>query len=101
MAKAKANNRPLIKTCGDFDVYGQLDYPPPVNQFPKNKVCHLPQITMLNELHDEHPDATFILNFRNISHWTRSVARWRGLPKRLAACQSGPADDSDYSLQLC
>lgn len=94
MARAKAQNLPLIKTCGDYAMYGQLDYP-----MPQNKKCQLPQITLLQDFHTEHPDATFILNLRNASHWTSSVHRWRGMHRRLPQCALGPGDSSHISLR--
>lgn len=56
--------------------------------------CHFPQITNLEQLHEEAPNATFILNLRNLSRWATSVENWggggRSLAERLARCKSGP-----------
>jgi hypothetical protein len=94
MASAKRQNLPLIKTCGDYDMYAQLDYP-----MTHHDRCHLPQITMLQDFHNEHPHATFILNLRNASHWSSSVHRWRGLGNRLSKCPLGPNSKSPISLR--
>jgi Sulfotransferase domain len=94
MASAKRLKLPLIKTCGDYDMYGQLDYP-----MPQNNRCQLPQITLLQDFHKEHPDATFILNLRNVSHWASSVRRWTDLRKRLPKCAFGPDNESPRSLK--
>lgn len=92
MAEAKQKKLPLIKTCGDYQMIGQMD-------FPTSKVCYLPQITMLNELHEEHPDATFILNLRNADRWSDSVNRWKGLGTRLSYCEMGPINAKGISLR--
>jgi Sulfotransferase domain len=95
MAEAKEKKLPLIKTCGDYEVIGQMD-------FSKANKCYMPQITMLQELHDEHPDATFILNLRNVHHWTSSVSRWGGMHTRLSRfCGEnvGPKNAKGISLR--
>jgi hypothetical protein len=53
-----------------FDAYLQMDlnYPP----------CYFPQISLLDELHEEYPNATFILNFRPVDDWIDSARRWNG-----------------------
>jgi Sulfotransferase domain len=92
MAEAKQKKLPLIKTCGDYDMIGQMDFSKPTH-------CHLPQVTMLQELHEEHPDATFILNLRNVHHWSSSVTRWGGMGTRLSKCEMGPKNAKAVSLR--
>jgi hypothetical protein len=41
--------------------------------------CADPQISMLDELHQEHPNATFVLNFRPINDWMASTEAWLNL----------------------
>lgn len=44
--------------------------------------CAFPQISMLDEIHQEHPNATFVLNFRPIHHWMSSAAKWKHMTAR-------------------
>jgi hypothetical protein len=37
-----------------------------------------PQITHLEQIVDAYEDALYILNFRNMDHWVRSITRWDG-----------------------
>ena len=70
MHHAVAMGKPPLESCGAFDFYGELNY---VTEPP----CHWPQIDNLNEIHAEAPNATFILPFRDIKSWTRSIRRWK------------------------
>ena len=70
MHHAVAMGRPPLESCGSFDFYGELNY---VTEPP----CHWPQIDSLDEIHAEAPNATFILPFRDIKSWTRSIRRWK------------------------
>jgi len=47
--------------------------------------CFFPQLSLLEELHDESPHATFVLNFRPIHDWIKSVKRQK-LMDRFQAC---------------
>ena len=42
-----------------------------------------PQISLLDELHDDYPNATFVLNFRPIQDWLASLSNWHGMRSRL------------------
>jgi len=42
-----------------------------------------PQITMLDEIHEENPNATFMMNFRPIKDWIRSIKNWGDLKRRM------------------
>jgi hypothetical protein len=44
--------------------------------------CVFPQISMLDEIHQEHPNATFVLNFRPVNDWIKSASNWHGLAGR-------------------
>jgi hypothetical protein len=35
-----------------------------------------PQIEFINEIHEESPNATFVLMFRDISDWYQSLSHW-------------------------
>ena len=41
--------------------------------------CVFPQISYLEEIHEEDPNATFILNSRPVLEWASSVIRWQGV----------------------
>ena len=41
-----------------------------------------PQISLLDEIHASEPNATFVLLFRPIDDWIRSVGSWHRLPYR-------------------
>jgi hypothetical protein len=94
--RAINSSRPPLKTCGDYDMYGQMDLTM------DKGFCFLPQIQALDELHKEHPDAVFILNQRNIVHWVRSVKNWKGMRTpmdvRMAGCAAGPTSPNATNL---
>ena len=72
--------------------------------------CVFPQISYLEEIHKEAPNATFILNSRPVLDWASSAIRWRGLQNapslnnRLSSCHllglNGNTTD-DLSTWLC
>ncbi|CAB9506641.1 expressed unknown protein [Seminavis robusta] len=72
---------PPLQTCGGYDMWAQLDFTLP----PDN--CIFPQVIYLEEIHQESPRATFLLNRRNMSHWFHSVDNFHHLGKRLIQCQ--------------
>eukprot|EP00536_Pseudo-nitzschia_multiseries_P002377 jgi/Psemu1/183371/e_gw1.31.56.1 len=41
-----------------------------------------PQISLLDEIHSAEPNATFVLLFRPVDDWIRSVRSWHRLPVR-------------------
>ena len=41
---------------------------------------------MLDEIHQEAPDATFFLIFRPIDDWIRSITAWDSMRERIATC---------------
>eukprot|EP00559_Dactyliosolen_fragilissimus_P006956 CAMPEP_0184855424 /NCGR_PEP_ID=MMETSP0580-20130426/681_1 /TAXON_ID=1118495 /ORGANISM="Dactyliosolen fragilissimus" /LENGTH=250 /DNA_ID=CAMNT_0027349935 /DNA_START=270 /DNA_END=1019 /DNA_ORIENTATION=+ len=71
---------PLFNT-GDFDVYTQLD-----NIFGLGYGCYFPQVSALEEMAAAHPNATFILNMRDVNDWKRSMAAWGTLDLRIDSC---------------
>jgi hypothetical protein len=48
--------------------------------------CFFPQIQLLDEIHQEHPNATFILNFRPVDDWINSARMWSGMTARFSLC---------------
>ena len=57
-------------------------------QEPKSKQCWYPQVSFLDEIHDEFPNATFILNFRPIYDWIRSTYYWSDFVSRFTKCRN-------------
>ena len=94
MLDAIRKGLPPIASCGDFQVYGEMDYLRPLHP---HRTCTLPQIEMLEDIHQEHPDAVFILNTRQVQNWTHSVMNWppyahrrRRMHTRIMQCKAGP-----------
>jgi hypothetical protein len=56
---------PPFKKCGDFDVYCQMD-----------DGIYFPQIDHLLQIHQSYMNATFILTFRDMESWFRSVTNY-------------------------
>ena len=68
--QAFKSNTKIHQSCGGFDAYAEINY---VTESP----CIWPQITHVEELHQNAPNATFVLIFRNITSWVSSVGRWK------------------------
>jgi hypothetical protein len=64
MWQAQQERKPLIASCGgeEIEMYAQMD----TIGWPRKNFCFFPQIDALKELHSEHPDATLILNMRQV-----------------------------------
>ena len=86
---------PPIATCGpDVQAFMQFDveYPFGTNgnffgSKKKRDECFFPQLSLLEELHAEDPNATFVMNFRPIDDWIRSLANWApSMLKRFRLC---------------
>ena len=67
-AKAKQN---LLEGCGNATAFTQMDFTIRFN-------CIFPQIVYLEELYRAAPHATWLLPFRNVSSWIRSMNNWGG-----------------------
>lgn len=63
-------NRTMLQGCGDYTVYAQIDGERDTGGI------FLPQHFHLDRLHQEYPDATFILPLREPNEWARSVVNW-------------------------
>ncbi|KAL7565722.1 hypothetical protein ACA910_005416 [Epithemia clementina (nom. ined.)] len=89
--KAHQAGKPVLESCDiaklrnpeqqqSIQAWLQLDVTSP----PKN--CHYPQMSELEQIHQEAPNATLILNFRPMLDWYRSLRRWRRMHMRLQQC---------------
>ena len=45
---------------------------------------HFPQISLLDELHEQHPNSTMVIVFRPIPDWIKSTAHYKGMKERFA-----------------
>lgn len=59
----------MLDHCGNFNIITQMDYT-------AEHQCIFPQIQYLDELYHEAPNATWILPFRNVTDWVRSLTNW-------------------------
>lgn len=73
---------PFARTKG-YNVFTQLDIEADVQ---KGQVCYFPQIEALEEIHKAHPNATLLLNTRNLDNWAKSVRAFSGMGDRLTRC---------------
>jgi hypothetical protein len=81
MQKAVLNGKPPISGCRSaksVDALCQLDV-----SFGN---CSFPQISLLDEIHQEHPHATFVMNFRPVDDWIHSATSWQGMVTRWSKC---------------
>ncbi|KAL3932814.1 MAG: hypothetical protein SGBAC_010679 [Bacillariaceae sp.] len=76
------NGLPPLKTCAkDMDAILQMDveYPLGIDGYfhrPFRDECFFPQLSLLEEFHRESPQATFLLTFRPIQDWIKSISGW-------------------------
>ena len=85
---------PPLATCAkQVDALMQFDVELPFgHKFPKFKSnshrneCFFPQLSLLDELHEEAPNATFVLNFRPINDWIHSIVGWSDMMHRFRDC---------------
>lgn len=54
-----------------------IRHPEPLNLWPQM------DLSLLESLRNHHPDCTFILNKRPITHWIRSVTNWKDFRQRI------------------
>ncbi|EED90068.1 predicted protein [Thalassiosira pseudonana CCMP1335] len=67
MKRAVVKDTPPLRSCGNFDSWMQMD-----------RDVFFPQIEMLNEIHNEAPNATYVLTFRDMNAWNNSLHHWIG-----------------------
>lgn len=60
MKNAVLSGSPPLKSCGNFDAFMQMD-----------RDTFFPQVELLQQIHEESPNATFLLMFRNMTEWYR------------------------------
>ena len=80
--RAHEQNLPVLETCnkGHHQVMTQMD-----KNFPPNN-CHYPQMSELEQIHKEEPNATFILIFRPMKDWLKSLVNFNHMQRRLQRC---------------
>jgi len=88
---------PPIKTCApNKEALLQMDVTLPFGvqyqirkrnvSFRQRDECFFPQLSLLEEIHEEVPDATFVINFRPIKDWLRSMIGWYSSMERIQSC---------------
>ncbi|KAL3816235.1 hypothetical protein ACHAXA_002181 [Cyclostephanos tholiformis] len=66
---------PLDK-CGNYDAYAQIDGPLSSHDRASKKLIYFPQIEMLDGIFNAYPNATYVLTFRSMDGWHRSLSNW-------------------------
>ena len=69
MQRAINKSLPPLAYCGNYAAYTQMD-------ITMGGKCIYPQISYLKQIYDEDPSAIFLLPFRNVTDWIRSVTNW-------------------------
>ena len=77
---------PIFDGCGDYDVYTEINGPRRKAgkipwSHPRARIF-LPQHYHLQEIHEQYPQATLILNTRPTHEWILSVCNWGNLLAR-------------------
>jgi len=75
MYNAVLEGKPPLKSCGDTDAFMQMDITD-LNISSSDRQCIFPQHELLEKIHAEAPNATFILPFRKIKPWLISILAW-------------------------
>ncbi|KAL3907367.1 MAG: hypothetical protein SGARI_003571, partial [Bacillariaceae sp.] len=88
------NGTKVLEGCGDFDVYTEINGPRYFRHtdganllddgtvLPKNRSLgsnfrlFFPQHHQIERIHQDYPNATFILNLRPVDSWVASVMKW-------------------------
>ena len=70
MKKSVEANLPPLAKCAQADMYAQID-----------DAIYFPQIELLEEIVQGHPNATFFLTFRSMEKWYHSITHWPPRPK--------------------
>ena len=100
MRDAARVNLPPLATCAphthaitQMDVafpmgsaYGQGRVPNAFQTTEKRDDCFFPQLSLLEAIHNESPNATLILTFRPMADWTKSILNWYSMLERLQQC---------------
>jgi hypothetical protein len=67
--------RPLLKGCGDYDVWTDTGYVAPLKEEP---ACYYPAIEGLDDWFKSYPNSTIMLITRSVDSWVSSVSKWKG-----------------------
>jgi hypothetical protein len=67
--------RPLLKGCGDYDVWTDTGYLAYLKQAP---ACYYPAIEGLEDWYKSYPNSTIMLTTRSVDSWVHSASRWKG-----------------------
>ena len=98
MREASKAQLPPLATCSrDTQAILQMDVAFPLGfahesvrvatrSSPEQDDCFFPQLSLLDDFHAESPHATFLLTFRPMEDWIRSLSNWHTILERLAAC---------------
>ena len=65
---------PPLQHCGSADVFAQID---------DGSKGHYPQVEYIDELATGHPNATFLLPFRSMEKWYKSMKGWHQMNIKL------------------
>ena len=76
LSKEKKNQIFMSRIYNSAHAFMQLDYSFGTGSYP--------QIQLLDELHEIYPSSTFIINFRPIQDWIRSISNWKSMRTRMA-----------------
>mmetsp|Transcript_36229 Transcript_36229/g.66553 ORF Transcript_36229/g.66553 Transcript_36229/m.66553 type:complete len:279 (+) Transcript_36229:180-1016(+) len=95
MPDAVSLGHPPLTSCGEYDVWAQMDL-----TLPDKGLCHMPQVQYLQDIHDEAPMATFIMNTRNVTRWIKSMRGWSSLDKRFVKCSKATGLNASDDLSL-
>jgi len=74
-----------LQEAGDFEVYSQIDVEN-VKGYKGKGICYFPQVEALEEIHLQYPNATFLLNKRNIKSWIESLKNHGQMAQRIGFC---------------
>ena len=98
MRDAAEANLPPLETCvPDVEAVLQMDAQYPFGYeyanhnhrlfaYQHRDECYFPQLSLLEQIHEENPNATFIMNFRPIQDWVTSMLKWYGMMERIQSC---------------
>ena len=98
MRDAAEANLPPLETCvPDVEAVLQMDAQFPFGYeyanhnhrqfaYQHRDECYFPQLSLLEQIHEENPNATFIMNFRPIQDWVTSMLKWYGMMERIQSC---------------
>jgi hypothetical protein len=92
----------ILEGCGDYDVYTEINGPRRMAgkipwSHPRAHIF-LPQHYYLQEIHEQYPQATLILNTRPTHEWVQSVRTWGNMLARQFANEVHSMEGSELPL---